>query len=873
MQNQIDNNVFETPMMKQYFQIKEQYPDCLLFFRLGDFYELFMEDAKIGSQILDITLTSRDRGKDGRVPMCGVPYHAVDSYLNKLVKAGYKVAICEQMTEPGKGLVEREVVRVVTPGTMLDEKSLEKKENNYLVALEMGEGKLGLAFSDISTGSFHTIELEIKDNLDQVLTNELSQINPSECILSDHLYNNIQLLKALRKHKNLNIFRFNDWGAYSKNSEDYLKKHFKVSTLNGLGLSGMKYAIKAASVLLGYLKQTQKDNLEHLNKINVVQNKGEMALDRATIVNLELFSTIRDSEKTGSLINLLDNTSTSMGGRKLKQWLIKPLINEEDITNRYDAVEYFLKNRQLRIELINTLSHVTDFERITSKLAVGIGNARDLVNLKEALKLVLKVESSLKESEFKLINSVKNNIPQTLQHTVDLIEDTIVDEPPLEVKNGNLIKSGVDQTLDDLKDKISESTTFLNELETKERERTGISSLKVKYNMVFGYYIEVTKANLDMVPKNYFRKQTLVNAERFFTKELKEHEEIILSAKEKINNIEYQLFLNTVEKVLKNISDIQSAGDSISIIDCLLNFAELAEKENYTRPQIINTGEIEIKQARHPVVEKLLEIGKFVPNDIYLNTLDHQLLILTGPNMAGKSVYIRQAALIVLLAQIGCFVPTQSARITLCDRIFVRSGASDVITSGLSTFMVEMTETAYILNNATDKSLIVMDEIGRGTSTYDGISIAWAIAEYLINCSKACPKTLFATHYHELQKLEDKYPQKIKNFQVLVGGTQEDPVFLHKVTPGAADHSYGIAVAKLSGVPKEVTENAYSILKDLEQRNGREVVIKDKQQECKSSGKGKKFERIIHNIDISSITPLQALNILAEIKEVLEDPA
>ena len=851
--------------MKQYLEIKEQYKDCLLFFRLGDFYELFLDDAKTGAAVLDITLTSRDRGRDGRIPMAGVPYHAIDSYLAKLVKAGYKVAICEQVSEPGKELVEREVVRVVTPGTILDEKALDRKENNYLVALEKKGNLLGIAFADISTGSFSTKQIEIPgpELLEQTLVNELSQIRPSECILSDHLYNEPQLLKALRKYKNLNIFRFDDWGTYSDNADKHLKAHFKVRALDGLGLGNKPYAVKAASVLLGYLKHTQKDRVGHIREVGLSKTEKDMELDRSTIVNLELFQTLRDGERRGSLLEILDQTSTAMGGRLLRQWVLKPLSDQRQIEQRLNAVGELLAKRTLRVKLKEILSGITDFERLLSKLAVGVGNARDLINLKEGIKHVLTVKETSKETETELIKNMLENISIELRNLVEIVEKNITEEPPIELKNGNLIKTGVSKDLDALKQEISGSTEFIADLESKERERTGISSLKVKYNLVFGYYIEITKANLHMVPKDYFRKQTLVNAERFYTNELKHHEEIILTAREKINELEYSLFLETVEKILEQTREIQKAAKSTAVLDCLLNFAELAEKENYCKPAFLQTGDIFIKDGRHPVVEKLLESSQFVPNDVTLNPKNQQLLVLTGPNMAGKSVYLRQTALIVLMAQMGSYVPAGEANISLVDKIFVRSGAADVITSGLSTFMVEMIETAYILNNATNSSLIVMDEIGRGTSTFDGISIAWSVAEYLVTNPRVRPKTLFATHYHELQKLEEKFPDKIKNYQMSVDGTGENPVFLHKVMRGGADHSYGIAVAKLSGVPEEITDKAYKILEKLE--NGK----RDKAAPVKNTVEEKnELVEMLENIDTNLLTPLEALNKLAELKRL-----
>ena len=811
------SSVFETPMMQQYMHIKAQYPDCLLFFRLGDFYEFFMDDAKVGSRILDITLTSRHRGKDGAIPMAGVPYHAVDSYLSKLVKAGYKVAICEQVSEPGQGdIVEREVVRVVTPGTLLDERVLDKKENNYVMALSFNKTTLGLAFADISTGHFFTSEFDLGD-IERVLVDQISKYRPAECILNDILYNNSNLLKTLTSFKNLNIFPFTNWQIYSSDPKKTLAGHFNLKTLDIFNLADRVMAQNVSAALLGYLKENQKSKMHHIKKIVYQSSNDHVELSRATIFNLELFSTIREGEKYGSLIYVLDKTQTSMGGRMLKQWLLKPLVDENAINFRLDCVTDFLSQRKLRKVVREHLESVFDIERILSRLSVGLGNARDLISLKDSLREILAVKNIVSASKSAVVTKLHEPILDDLSSLVILIEDSIVALPSYDVKKGGLIKEGVLKELDDLRAMISGSQRWLAELEEVEKNDTGIASLKVSYNKVFGYYIEVTKSNLHLVPDRYVRKQTLVNAERFITQKLKEEEEKVLAAESKINDLEYDIFVELTNKVLANIVELQTAADAIAQIDCLSTFAELAEQENYCRPQILETGELDIKDGRHPVVEKLLSDSQFVPNDTILNHKDHQLLILTGPNMAGKSVYIRQTALIVLLAHVGCYVPATSAAISKVDKIFVRSGASDFITSGLSTFMVEMVETAQILNNATSKSLIILDEIGRGTTTYDGVSIAWAVAEYLVSTQQPFAKTLFATHYHELQALEHNFAQ-IKNYQVIVEQGPQGPIFLHKVVSGGASHSYGVAVAQMAGIPKAVTERATELLASLENK-------------------------------------------------------
>lgn len=853
---------FDTPMMKQYLKIKKQHPDCLLFFRLGDFYEMFLDDAKTGAEALDITLTSRSRGRDGRIPMAGVPYHAVDSYLSKLVKAGHKVAICEQVSEPdGKSLVEREVVRIVTPGTVLEESNLERKENNYIVSLSYSGGILAIAAADLSTGDFQTTQLK-SDSLSNVLGNELARFNPVECVLSNECYNDSGLLKILNSHRNLNIYPFSDWELFADAGGTHLKRHFGVKTLAGFSLDGKTRAQAVTSALLGYLKRTQQDRIGHINKISYYHPGGHVVLDRSTITNLELFRTIREGERRGTLISVLDQTITSMGGRLLRQWVLQPLMDKKEIVSRHEVVEELLKVRSKRNFLRDELKEVSDVERLLSRLATGLGNARDLITLKESLKKAIGLKDTLNPLDAKLLKAINKNISKETQEAVKIIEKSIVEEPAYTVKEGGLIKEGVDKRLDELRGRMGKSKEWIADLEVSERKRTRISSLKVKFNKVFGYYIEVSKSNLDAVPKDYIRKQTLVNAERYITPGLKEQEEVILLAEEETNKIEYDLFLKTVEGVLNKVEALQVTARAVAELDVLLNFAHIAEKYKYARPNIISSGEIKITEGRHPVVEQLLIDTDFVPNDTLLSHKDHQLLVVTGPNMAGKSVFLRQIALIVLMAQIGCYVPARKVEISLVDRIFVRSGASDVITSGLSTFMVEMVETAYILNNATKDSLIVMDEIGRGTSTYDGISIAWSVAEYLVTNTKA--KSLFATHYHELQSLADEFG-KIQNYQMAVKEESGDLVFLFKVVSGGASHSYGVKVAGLAGVPERVTKNAVKVLGSLEKR-------RSGKERAKTGEDRKDYSELIdmlRKIDIETLSPLDALKVLAEMKEKL----
>jgi DNA mismatch repair protein MutS len=862
---------FNTPMMKQYAQIKKQYQDCLLFYRMGDFYELFMDDAQIGAKVLNITLTGRPKGKDGRIPMAGVPFHAVDIYLNKLVKAGYKVAICEQMSLPNKkGIIEREVVRVVTPGTILDENALSKKENNFITSVLILGNTLAIAWADLSTGFLSGLEKEVEDPLNQ-LQQELAKIQPVECILNEEQYSDIELLKVLKSEKQLNLFPFLEWSTYSTRSKEILKSQLGVSTLSAFALDHKPILTEAIATLIGYFQQTQKSTLTHIKRFTPQQEDEIVGLDKSTIINLELFSTIREHDTRGSLISIIDQTITAMGGRLLKSYLSHPLINKEIIEERLNAVELFFKKTEIKNNLRDKLKQVPDIERLLSRISIGLSNGRDLNNLKFALQTILEIKHFLKAETDPLIMQTTAMISNQLNKAIDLIEKTITAEPPaVDVKNGRLIKRGVSSKLDKLHLSIASSKLWIENLEKIERERSGISSLKVRFNKVFGYYIEVSKSNLAAVPENYLRKQTLVNGERFITPELKHHEEIILTAEEKINTLEYEIFLKTVETLLSFTQNIQESAQAIAILDCLSTFAFIAERENYTKPKLLISGELSIKNGRHPVVEKLLENGQFVPNDVTFNKSNAQLLLITGPNMAGKSVYIRQVALITLLAQIGSFVPAESATLTPVDRIFVRSGASDVITSGLSTFMVEMVETAFILNHATEKSLIIMDEIGRGTSTYDGISIAWAIAEYLVTHFKIPPKTLFATHYHELQKLETNFPRSVKNYSMSVVQQKEAPIFLYTITPEAASHSFGVAVAKLAGIPSEVVINANHKLESLELNNTEVTPNKYKSNSEEDFFLEREVLKELANVDILGITPLDALNKLAELKSKLK---
>lgn len=850
---------FSTPMMKQYMEIKKQYEDCFLFFRMGDFYELFLEDAKRGARILDITLTSRAKGKDGRVPMAGVPYHAVDLYLNKLVKAGHKVAICEQLTPPNaKGIVERDVVRVVTPGTLMDERALNRKENNYMVSVAMGGKTVALAAADLSTGSFAVVEHPVAQ-FQQQLLDEFARFAPSECIVNTELYNRPDVLSLLRTQPEMNIHHFPEWDSYAAHPEKTLLEHFQIHSLEVFGLQQRPTAQAAAAALMGYLTTTQKTTIQHIKTISLLNSEDGMLLDRSTIVNLELFSTIRDQEKSGSLVAILDLTTTAMGARTLREWVKKPLVQKERIEERLQAVDELLQKRQLRKQLQSHLEGVLDIERIIGRLSVGLGNPKDLVGMKESLREMLRIREKIGECTSPLPGEILQALSPTLEQLAVFIDRHILPDPAFDPRNGGVINDSIHPELDSLRAKVRGGKEWITELELQERKRTGIGSLKIRFNKVFGFYIEVSRANLNQVPDDYMRKQTLVNGERFITPELKEKEVMILTAEERMNTLEYELFLDVVTSILEHTGELQSAASAIAQLDCLVSFATIAEQNHYCRPQVHDGSELTIINGRHPVVEQMIEPGTFVPNSVTVNNQEQQLLMITGPNMAGKSVFIRQVAVITLMAHIGSFVPADQAKISLADRIFVRSGASDVITAGLSTFMVEMVETAHILNNATERSLIIMDEIGRGTSTYDGISIAWAISEYLVSNPAIAAKTLFATHYHELQKLEQLFPARIRNFHMAIEEQNGTPLFLHTLVPGGASHSFGIAVARLAGVPEGVTNRATALLTELEQEpvataNGTAPPPRSDVLDT------------LRRTDVLSLTPLQALNLLDELK-------
>jgi DNA mismatch repair protein MutS len=801
----------QTPMMKQYLSIKEKHQDAILFFRLGDFYEMFYDDAQKASRELDLVLTGR--GKDSnRMPMCGVPFHAAENYIARLIDKGHKVAICEQVEDPktAKSVVKREVVRIVTPGTVIEANLLTEKANNYLLAITKEKDRFGLAYVDASTGEFRVTELE---NWEKVL-DEVNRINPTEVLMSDLIENENHFQQSRSTFKDI----------YDREAaEEKLKVFFKVNSLDSFGLAAVKSAWGAVATILDYLKETQKNSLDHINQIKPYNTSHFMFVDAATRRNLELVQTIRDKSLKGSLLWVLDKTKTSMGARLLRQWVLQPLLDVSAINQRLDAVEELHANALLRAELGKEIENVSDIERAIGRIASGTANARDMIALKESLKLLPKLKSFLLQASSSMLRQIHDI--SDFGEVDDLIGKAIVDDPPFALKEGGLIKVGYDPELDEIKKAAREGKDWIAHLENEERRRTGIKSLKVGFTKVFGYFIEVTKSNLDQVPENYIRKQTLVNCERFITPELKEKESLILNADERMKEMEYKVFCEVRSKVAEHTFELQRLAQVLAQIDVLLCLAEVAVEQRYCRPKIQGSNfkdqnesqspesTIKIIESRHPVVEKTLGKHMFVPNNVEINNATSRFLLITGPNMAGKSTYMRQVALTSLMAQIGSFVSAKEAELCLVDRIFTRIGAMDDIFSGQSTFMMEMTETANILNNATEKSLVILDEIGRGTSTFDGMSIAAAVAEYIHIKIKA--KTLFATHYHEITQLADKHPG-MKNLNVLVKEEGEHVTFLHKIVEGPADRSYGIQVAKLAGLPKEVVERAKQIYNTLE---------------------------------------------------------
>lgn len=864
-----------TPLMSQYHKIKLDNPDTILLFRVGDFFETFDEDAKIASKVLGITLTKRANGQAENVPLAGFPHHAIDTYLPKLIKAGYRVAICEQTENPkfAKGIVKREVIEVVTPGVTLSDKLLDHKNNNYLLAIYIISDVVGLSFADISTGEYYTYEVPIAE-----LSQQIGLINPAEIIIAKKQRPIIEpMLNKINSAARLT--KLDDWLFTIEYTKELLLNHFETKTLKGFGIENLESGIIAAGAVLNYLRETQKTNLPHITKIAKYNPSDFMLLDASTKRNLEITYTMQDGSREGSLFGILDKTETPMGARMLKRWISAPLTRLDLILKRQAAVEELFLQKQLRKNLRDEIKEIGDLERLVSKACTNRINPRELVILKQSLKKIPLIKQLLDITKVKTLIDLREHF-NLLDEIVEKIELGISDNPPATLSDGEVIRYGYNAELDELRDIKNNAKEKLASFQKEERERTGINSLKVSYNKVFGYYIEISNANKEKVPDNYIRKQTLVNGERYITTELKNFEDKILNAEERIATLEYNLFNEIRNFVAKESVKIQENARLIAMLDCYVSLADCADQYNYVKPVVDNSDVIDIKDGRHPVVERVLPPGeKFSPNDCKLDNKDTQIIILTGPNMAGKSVYLRQVGLIVLLAQIGSFVPAKYARIGLVDRIFTRVGAGDNIAAGESTFLVEMQEAANILNNATSKSLILLDEIGRGTSTFDGISIAWSITEYLHENKHVAAKTLFATHYHELNEMASMFP-KIKNFKVEVREYGNKVIFLHKVTPGGADHSYGIQVAHMAGLPIAVTERAKEILQNLENKELTPVEVKKaKLSKLKDSNDyylnlfelcDDELREEIANIPIDNLTPIEALNKLNELKKKIE---
>ena len=858
-------------MVKQYLEVKEKYPDAILFYRMGDFYEMFFKDAIIASKILDITLTSRDKNKEDSIPLCGIPYHAASSYIQKLVDQGYKVAICEQMEEAskGKGIVRREVIRVITPGMVLEDDYLQPKANNFLMAISLGEERFGLAILDASTGDFLATEV----NTAQSLLDEVMRTEPKEIIFPETAKE-----QAPAKHL-MKAFPHALYSPLPPEVFDGERSRERLKAFNLLPPEGKNQALQAVGAILFYVEETQKVQPGHLSRLEFYQVQDYMVLDETTRKNLELFENLATRSRKGSLLEILDETVTSMGGRMLKRWLSSPLMDLDKINERLDKVSELKEKDVSRQRLRENMRQVKDIERLSARISLGIANARDLVALESSLNLLPEIKSIISPLEHE---SFKRYLPELdeLPEIKNLLERAIEDNPPITLKEGGLIKKGFDSTLDRLREISREGKRWIADLETKERMRTGISSLKVRYNKVFGYYIEVTKPNLPSVPSHYMRKQTVSNAERFITQELQEYETQVLNAEEEKETLEYQIFLQVLEKVSAEVPKIQRIAQALAEIDVLSALAEVGERYGYNRPQFNEGDSLAISEGRHPVLERMGLEERFVPNDLALNSEDRQILIITGPNMAGKSTIMRQAALISIMAQIGSFVPAKEANLCLVDRIFTRVGATDDLVRGRSTFMVEMEEVAHILRNITPRSLILLDEIGRGTSTFDGLSIAWAVTEYLHEESPWRPKTLFATHYHELTELALTRP-RIKNFHVAVKEWNDRVIFLRKLVEGGTSRSYGIQVARLAGLPPEVIDRAKEVLHNLEQGEFTEggipkLAISRKKKSTWESHQRTLFQpppdplrETLKKIDPNQLTPLEALNLLSEMKNRL----
>lgn len=883
-----DNHLDEiTPMMKMYLETKKQNDDCIIFYRLGDFYEMFFDDALEASKVMEITLTGKSCGLEERAPMCGVPYHAVDTYINKLVSRGYKVCIVEQTEDPAqaKGLVKREVVRIVTPGTNLNTNAMDEEKNNYLMSIAYIGGKFGISIADVTTGDYYVTEVYSERNV----VDEINKFLPSE-IICNHAFLMCGMdIDDIKNRLSISVFELEEWYFDEDNCEKVLKDHFGIIDLSGLGISEMSLGVIASGSLLKYLYETQKNSLSHLSKLIPYSTSTFMILDTSTRRNLELCETLREKQKRGSLLWVLDKTKTAMGARTLRGYIEQPLISKEDIVKRQKVITELNKSIITRDELREYLSPIYDLERLLSKISYRSANPRDLIAFKTSLEMLPHIRNIIRDFKSPLFVELYNKL-DPLEDVTKLITESINDDPPINIKEGGIIRPGYNEEIDRLRAAKTEGKTWLAQLESEEKEKTGIGKLKIKYNKVFGYYIEVSNSFKDKVPDYYVRKQTLTNAERYTTDKLKELEEIIVGAEDKLFSLEYNIFTAVRDEIFNQINRIQMTAKAIAQIDVFASLAYVAERNNYVKPSINEKGVIDIKDGRHPVVEKMMPDNMFIANNTYLDTNKNRLSIITGPNMAGKSTYMRQTALIVLMAQIGSFVPAREANISICDKIFTRVGASDDLASGQSTFMVEMTEVANILRNATSKSLLILDEIGRGTSTFDGLSIAWAVVEHICDKKILGAKTLFATHYHELTELEGTLPG-VNNYCISVKEQGDDIVFLRKIIKGGADKSYGIQVAKLAGVPESVLNRAKELVIELTNADittrAKEIAeglqpgnnvfpsmnddLEAHQMTLFAAINGDDVIKEIEELDLGAMTPIEGLNYLYKLQNQLKN--
>ena len=888
MQDVWDNHLDSlTPMMKMYLETKKQHDDCIIFYRLGDFYEMFFDDATTASKEMEITLTGKSCGLEERAPMCGVPYHAVDSYINRLVTKGYKVCIVEQTEDPAqaKGLVKREVVRIVTPGTNLNTAAMDEGRNNYIMSIAYIGGKFGISIADVTTGDYYVTEVTTERNV----VDEINKFMPSEIICNHSFLMSGMDIDDLKDRLSISVFELEEWYFDEEICSDVLKEHFGMVDLAGLGISNMSLGIIASGSLLKYLYETQKNSLSHMTKLIPYSTSTFMILDTSTRRNLELCETLREKQKKGSLLWVLDKTKTAMGARTLRNYIEQPLISKEEIINRQKVIEELNKSMITRDELREYLAPIYDLERLLSKISYRSANPRDLIAFKTSLSMLPHIKNIIMDFKSPLFKDIYNRL-DVLEDITTLISESIMDDPPINIKEGGIIRTGYNEEIDRLRNAKTEGKTWLAEMEAAEKESTGIKNLQIKYNKVFGYYIEVSNSFKDQVPDYYVRKQTLTNAERYTTNKLKELEDVIMGAEDKLFSLEYNIFTAIRDEIFNQINRIQQTAKAVAQIDVFASLAFVADRNHYVKPKINEKGVIDIKDGRHPVVEKMMPDNTFIANNTFLDMNNNRLAIITGPNMAGKSTYMRQTALIVLMAQIGSFVPAKYANISICDKIFTRVGASDDLASGQSTFMVEMTEVANILRNATANSLLILDEIGRGTSTFDGLSIAWAVVEHICDKKLLGAKTLFATHYHELTELEGTLPG-VNNYCISVKEQGDDIVFLRKIVAGGADKSYGIQVAKLAGVPESVLNRAKELVNEL---SNADITVKAKEiaanlqpgnnvlptmNDDLEAHQMTLFDTVreddiikeLQEIDLGTMTPIEGLNYLYKLQNQLKN--